>query len=146
MTSIDTRVDPAARTLKVEASLDAAEANAVGVKPGMSVVVTLSFGGEERLAIPALSIQWDRNGSYVWVIEEDVARRVPITVLERQSGQVLVSGEGLEKGKRVVVEGLQRLRDGAKVAELGSEATRADAEGAKAGQADSAPATAAKGS
>src|SRR5690606_18600736 len=51
VTSIDTRVDPAARTLKVEASLDPAEANAVGVKPGMAVVVTLAFGGEERLAI-----------------------------------------------------------------------------------------------
>lgn len=144
VTSIDTRVDPAARTLKVEASLDAAEANAVGVKPGMSVVVTLSFGGEERLAIPALSIQWDRNGSYIWVVDADTAKRMPIRVLERQSGQVLVSGEGLKSGDRVVVEGLQRLRDGAKVTELGADqTTRAEAEGGKPG---AEPASVAKGS
>lgn len=147
VTSIDTRVDPAARTLKVEASLDAAEANAVGVKPGMSVVVTLSFGGEERLAISALSIQWDRTGSYVWAIVDGAAKRVPITVLERQSGLVLVSGEGLAEGDRIVVEGLQRLRDGAKVTELGSgQSARTAAEDAEAGQAGATPATAAKGS
>jgi RND family efflux transporter MFP subunit len=147
VTSIDTRVDPAARTLRVEASLDAAEANAVGVRPGMSVVVTLSFGGEDRLAVSALSIQWDRNGSYVWVIDGDTAKRLPISVLERQSGQVLVSGEGLANGDRVVVEGLQRLRDGAKVTELGTDpTTRADADGGQAANSDAAPARAAKGS
>jgi RND family efflux transporter MFP subunit len=140
VTSIDTRIDPAARTLRVEATLDTAEADAVGVKPGMSVVVALGFGGEERLAVSALSIQWDRNGSYIWVIDGDTAKRVPVTVLERQSGQVLVSGEGLGKGARVVVEGLQRLRDGAKVSELGAEQrARADAE-------ETAPAPAGKGS
>jgi RND family efflux transporter MFP subunit len=117
--SIDTRVDPAARTLKVEASLDSAEATSAGVRPGMSVIVMLSFGGDARLAVPALSIQWDRNGSYIWVIAEGMARRVPVHVIERQSGQVLVSGEGLAQGDKVVVEGLQRLRDGAKVTELG---------------------------
>jgi len=117
VTSIDTRIDPTARTLRVEASLDAAEASAVGVKPGMSVVVSLGFEGEKRMAVSALSIQWDRTGSYIWTVVDDVAKRVPVTVLERQSGRVLVSGD-LKEGDRVVVEGLQRLRDGSKVAEF----------------------------
>lgn len=147
VTSIDTRVDPAARTLKVEASLDPAEANAVGVKPGMSVVVTLAFGGEERLAISALSIQWDRTGSYVWAIVDGAAKRVPITVLERQSGQVLVSSESLAKGDRVVVEGLQRLREGAKVTELAtSQPNSAAADDDKAANSGATSASAAKGS
>ncbi|WP_018184046.1 efflux RND transporter periplasmic adaptor subunit [Kaistia granuli] len=144
VTSIDTRVDPAARTLKVEASLDAAAANAVGVKPGMSVVVTLDFPGEKRLAISALSVQWDRNGSYIWTVADGVAKRVPISVLERQSGQVLVAGEGLAEGDRVVVEGLQRLRDGAKVTELGTDPGKNQA--ADANKSGAAPASAAKGS
>ncbi|BCP52733.1 MexH family multidrug efflux RND transporter periplasmic adaptor subunit [Kaistia sp. 32K] len=148
VTSIDTRVDPAARTLKVEASLDAAAAAAAGVKPGMSVVVTLDFEGEKRLAISALSIQWDRNGSYIWTVKDDVAKRVPVNVLERQSGQVLVAGEGLSEGDRVVVEGLQRLRDGAKVTELGIDPggnrAAAGADKSESG-AGNAPATVAKG-
>lgn len=117
VTSIDSRIDATARTLKVEAQLDAAAANAVGVKPGMSIVVTLGFEGEKRVAVSALSIQWDRTGSYVWGVVEDAAKRVPISVLERQSGRVLVSGD-LNEGDRVVVEGLQRLREGSKVAEF----------------------------
>ncbi|MET4632266.1 efflux RND transporter periplasmic adaptor subunit [Kaistia defluvii] len=126
VTSVDTRIDPTARTLKVEASLDAEAANAVGVKPGMSVVVSLGFAGEKRMAISALSIQWDRAGSYIWTVVDDVAKRLPITVLERQSGRVLVSGE-LKEGDKVVVEGLQRLREGSKVAEFATAATGANA-------------------
>jgi RND family efflux transporter MFP subunit len=125
VTSVDTRIDPTARTLKVEASLDAEAANAVGVKPGMSVVVSLGFAGEKRMAISALSIQWDRAGSYIWTVVDDVAKRLPITVLERQSGRVLVSGE-LKEGDKVVVEGLQRLREGSKVAEFATAATGAN--------------------
>ncbi|MFI5409775.1 efflux RND transporter periplasmic adaptor subunit [Kaistia sp. UC242_56] len=126
VTSVDTRIDPTARTLKVEASLDAEAANAVGVKPGMSVVVSLGFAGEKRMAISALSIQWDRAGSYIWTVVDDVAKRLPITVLERQSGRVLVSGE-LKEGDKVVVEGLQRLREGSKVAEFATAATGTNA-------------------
>lgn len=126
VTSIDTRIDPTARTLKVEAELDAAAAGAVGVKPGMSVVVALGFEGQPRVAVSALSIQWDRTGSYVWAVVDDVAKRLPISVLERQSGRVLVSGD-LKAGDKVVVEGLQRLREGAKVAEFATAATGANA-------------------
>ncbi|WEK52500.1 MAG: efflux RND transporter periplasmic adaptor subunit [Candidatus Kaistia colombiensis] len=128
VTSIDTRIDPTARTLKVEASLDAAAASAVGVKPGMSVVVALGFEGQQRVAVSALSIQWDRTGSYVWSVVEDAAKRMPITVLERQSGRVLVSGD-LKEGDKVVVEGLQRLREGSKVVEFATAATGAKASG-----------------
>jgi RND family efflux transporter MFP subunit len=124
VTLIDTRIDSTARTLKVEASLDADAANAIGVKPGMSVVVSLGFEGQTRMAISALSIQWDRAGSYIWTVVDDAAKRMPITVLERQSGRVLVSGD-LKAGDKVVVEGLQRLREGAKVAEFAAAAVGA---------------------
>lgn len=132
VTSIDTRIDPTARTLKVEAELDAAAAGAIGVKPGMSVVVALGFEGQQRVAVSALSIQWDRTGSYVWAVVDDVAKRMPISVLERQSGRVLVSGE-LKQGDKVVVEGLQRLREGSKVAEFATAATGAKAPAAATG-------------
>jgi len=122
VSAVDTRVDATARTLKVEATIDAASADAVGVKPGMSIKVTLPFTGEAQLALSALAIQWDRNGSYVWRVDGEGVKRAPITVLERQSGRVLVASPDLKEGDKVVVEGLQRLRDGAKIAELNAPA------------------------
>jgi RND family efflux transporter MFP subunit len=126
LSAIDTRVDAATRTLKVEATLDAAAARAIGVKPGMSVKVALSFVGNKQMAISALAIQWDRNGSYVWKVSGDSVKRAAISVLERQSGRVLVSGD-LAEGDKIVVEGLQRLRDGTKVAEVGGDPAAAKA-------------------
>lgn len=118
LSAIDTRVDPATRSLKVEAVLDAQAAEASGVRPGMSIKVALPFSGMQQLAVSALAIQWDRNGSYVWRIDGDGVKRTAINVLERQSGRVLISSQDLKQGDKVVVEGLQRLREGAKVAEL----------------------------
>jgi len=120
LSAIDTRVDATARTLKVEATLDAAAAQAIGVRPGMAVKVDLPFPGETQLAVPALAIQWDRTGSYVWKLAgSDGVARAPIAILQRQSGRVLVSSSDLAEGDKVVVEGLQRLRPGAKIAEAG---------------------------
>ncbi|SHE65210.1 RND family efflux transporter, MFP subunit [Kaistia soli DSM 19436] len=132
LTAIDTRVDPTARTLKLEATLDAAAAQAIGVRPGMAIKVELPFPGEKQLAVSALSIQWDRTGSYIWKVAGDGVARVPITILERQSGRVLVASDDLKEGDRVVVEGLQRLRPGVKIAEAGAgKPEAASANGAK---------------
>ncbi|MBZ9934922.1 efflux RND transporter periplasmic adaptor subunit [Mesorhizobium sp. BR1-1-16] len=119
LTAIDTRVDSTARTLKLEATLDAAAAQAIGVRPGMAIKVELPFPGDKQLAVSALSIQWDRSGSYVWKVAGDGVARAPITILERQSGRVLVASDDLKEGDRIIVEGLQRLRPGVKIAEAG---------------------------
>lgn len=132
VSAIDTRVDPATRTLKVEATLDAEAAEAAGVRPGMSIKVSLPFEGAPQLAVSALAIQWDRNGSYVWRLEGDGVKRAAIDVLERQSGRVLVASKDLKAGDKIVVEGLQRLREGSKVAELNAAPA---AEGGKEGGA-----------
>ena len=118
ISAVDTRVDASARTLKVEATLDAAAALAAGVRPGMSIRVDLPFAGTTALAVSALAIQWDRSGSYVWKQDGDGVARAPITILQRQSGRVLVASDALAAGDRIVVEGLQRLRPGVKVADL----------------------------
>ncbi len=125
VSAIDTRVDSAARTLKVEATLDAAAAEAIGVRPGMAIKVALPFPGEKQLAVSALAIQWDRTGSYVWKLAGDGVARAPITILERQSGRVLVASSDLAEGDRIVVEGLQRLRPGARIADVGQAGAKA---------------------
>lgn len=108
VSAVDSRVDVATRTFRVEARLDR---GIEGLKPGMSVVVRLSFPQEPRAAVPSLAIQWDRAGSFVWTVSNNQAKRTPVQILNRRSGVVFVAGE-LDDGDEIVVEGLQRLRDG----------------------------------
>jgi RND family efflux transporter MFP subunit len=112
VSAIDNRIDPTARTLKLEAVLPN-DANVL--KPGMSVITVLTFPAEARPTVPSMAIQWDRKGSFVWTLDGDTVRRTPIRILQRRNGAVTVSGE-LQKGQEVVVEGVQRLREGVKVA------------------------------
>jgi membrane fusion protein (multidrug efflux system) len=68
------------------------------------------------LAVPRAAVLSDQKGSYVFVVgNDDTAEQRRIQL--GQSTQTLAGViSGLQKGERVVVEGLQRLRAGAKVA------------------------------
>jgi RND family efflux transporter MFP subunit len=128
ISGIDSRVDETTRTLKVEAEL----ANDKGeLKPGMAITVSLHFEGAPQLSVPSLAVQWDRKGSYVWKVAEGSARRTSVAIVRRESGVVIVAGDVAE-GDRIVVEGLQRLREGAKVAEVGEMPAAAEGAGATA--------------
>jgi RND family efflux transporter MFP subunit len=134
VTAVDSRVDPVARTLKVEASLPN---DASRLKPGMALIVAIDFPGEEHPVVSSLSVQWDRNGPYVWKVVDDTVHRVRVTIVSRRSGTVLVSGD-LAAGDEVVTEGLQRMRDGIAVAPGGAGAQsggRNSGAGAEAGGA-----------
>lgn len=117
VSAIDSRVDPATRVFEVEATL---EEGIEGLKPGMSITVVVEFAGEPQKTVPSLAVQWDRQGSFVWTLDGDTAKRTPVQILGRRSGIAVVAG-GLEPGAEVVVEGLQRMREGATVERVGGE-------------------------
>ena len=108
---IDSRIDPQTRTLTVRAAVDNTDDI---LRPGMAFLVETMFDGEIHSAVPLLSLQWDRNGSYVWQVVDGRVKRTDVTIIERGSETALVSGS-LATGNRVVVEGVQRLRDGSEV-------------------------------
>lgn len=114
--AVDSRVDPATRALNVEASVPN---DGAALKPGMALTVVLDFPGAPHPSVSSLSIQWDRQGSYVWKIDDGKARRVPIQIITRRSGVVTVAGD-LKQGDAVVTEGVLRIREGAQVAEAGA--------------------------
>jgi RND family efflux transporter MFP subunit len=114
---IDNRVDEVTRTLRVKASLVNRESV---LKTGMAIRVTLNFETNEELMVSNLSVQWDRRGSFVWKVADGAARRAEITIVRRQSGIAVVTGD-IKEGDLVVVEGTQRLREGAKVADVTEE-------------------------
>ncbi len=111
VSALDNRIDPASRTLKVEARID----NAGGrLRPGMSFAVEMRFPGERFPTVDPLAIQWSSDGAYVWRYADGKVERVGVGVIQRNSDGVLVKGE-LADGEQVVTQGVQQLSDGAEV-------------------------------
>ncbi len=115
--AIDSRVDPATRVFKIEATL---EEGIEGLKPGMSITIAVDFAGAPQTTVSSLAVQWDRQGSFVWTIQADKAKRTAVQIIGRKSGIVMVAGD-IGPGMEVVVEGLQRMRDGIAVRRVGQE-------------------------
>ena len=108
ISAVDNRIDPATRTMRVEATLPNDTAD---LKPGMAITTDLSVAGETRPSVPSLAIQWDRDGSFVWKLDGDKVNRVAVQIVARRSGTVTIAGE-LTPGDEVVIEGVLRLRNG----------------------------------
>lgn len=108
---IDSRVDPVSRTVLVRAAFDNPDDS---LRPGMSMFVHLPLTGPEYPSVPELSLQWSNGQSYVWRIKDGVSERVPVTLKRRLNDKVLVEGD-ITPGDVVVVEGVQRLRNGRSV-------------------------------
>ncbi|WP_353979080.1 efflux RND transporter periplasmic adaptor subunit [Salinicola endophyticus] len=112
LTSVDSRIDSATGTIRLRATLD----NPGGLYPNAYVDVSLiSQTLRDRVIVPEPAIQTGQNGDYVYVINADdsVSRReVEVSASEGYQSAI---ASGLEAGERVVVDGVDSLRDGAKV-------------------------------
>ncbi|MEN8213857.1 MAG: efflux RND transporter periplasmic adaptor subunit [Pseudomonadota bacterium] len=70
----------------------------------------------DRIMVPQKSVSQDQQGHYVMVVDSDgIVSRKNVTVGIRE-GQDWAVPEGLEAGEQVIVEGLQKVRPGDKVA------------------------------
>ncbi len=106
--NVDSRIDPAARTFTVRAVIDNASDQ---LRPGMSFAVEFEILADAWPMVPETAISWGSDGAYVWVVRDNRAQQVPVTMVQRRQGAVLVSGE-FGAGDMVVAEGVQRMRDG----------------------------------
>ncbi|TKT77561.1 efflux RND transporter periplasmic adaptor subunit [Aquamicrobium sp. LC103] len=111
ISAMDNRIDPQSRTLRVQARiLNADDA----LRAGMSFQVTMRFPGDTYPSIDPLAIQWGTDGAFVWVVDAGRAKRVPVQIIQRNTNNVLVSGDlGLDA--TVVTEGIHNVRDGVEV-------------------------------
>jgi RND family efflux transporter MFP subunit len=105
---IGSRIDPASRTFVARAWV---ENEADILRPGMSFRVAMDLEGTPYPVIRETGVQWGADGAYVWSVIERRAHRVPVTIIQRQQGRVLVDGD-LDEGDLIVVEGVQRMREG----------------------------------
>ncbi len=115
--AVDNRVDEASRTVRVRAVFDNANDE---LRAGMSFAVTMAFTGENYPSVDPLAVQWDAEGSYVWRVKDDKSHKVRVQVVQRNPDSVLVKAE-LAQGEPVVIEGLQRVREGGAVRTAGQQ-------------------------
>ena len=91
-------------------------ANPGGIVPvlraGMDVQVRfVKARAEEALVVPASALLRDKTGASVFVVENEVARRRPVTTGASSESEAVVTS-GLGDRELIVVVGQQRLRDG----------------------------------
>jgi membrane fusion protein (multidrug efflux system) len=120
--SVDSRVDPVTRAIKVRARLP----NPGGLlRPGMFLTVIVSRDPLPGLVVPEQSLVPERGEVYVFVVADGRASRRVVTIGRRSPGEVEILA-GVAAGERVVIEGTQKIRNGSVVHEL--EPAAADAE------------------
>jgi membrane fusion protein (multidrug efflux system) len=116
ITTLDSRVDPVTRSIIVRAELPNKDGT---LKPGMFMTAKISAAAAQALLIPEGALVPEQGRTFVFVVKNGVAMKREVTIGHRRPGEVQVT-TGLDVGERVVVEGTQKIRDGAPVLELDS--------------------------
>jgi RND family efflux transporter MFP subunit len=105
--AVDNRLDAASRSIRVRVSVPNPDD---GLRPGASFEVRMDLRGGRYVQVPDLAVQYSQNALHVWRVADNKAERVPVRLIRRLDGAVLLEG-GLAEGDRIVIEGAQRLRD-----------------------------------
>lgn len=115
ISSIDTRINPITRSLKVRAIIPNEN---LALRPGMLLNIELVRQVETLLQLPESSIIPIEDKHYVFVIleseQDKIAMRKSVTIGRRLPGVVEIIG-GVTQQELVVIEGALKLRDGTKV-------------------------------
>jgi RND family efflux transporter MFP subunit len=127
---MDNKVDSMTRTIRVRAIFDNAKFE---LTSGLFATVQVPVAPDQRnptetkaIVVPAEVVLRDIGGRYVWVVDEqNIVRRRSVDVGETIIKPATSSGEaavrqtiildGLNASEKIIVSGLQRVRDGAPV-------------------------------
>ena len=113
--AVDNQVDPTTGTVRIKAQF----ANTDGALfPNQFVNARLLVNTlHNTLMVPAAAVQQSPQGTFVYVVKADATvdfRKVEVQVTD---GDVTALKSGLANGERVVINGLDKLRPGSKVAD-----------------------------
>ena len=112
LASLDNRIDTSTGTLKLRALFENADES---LFPNQFTNIRLQVSSANSVVIPNAAVQFGSKGTYVYVIGDDDTSSMRPVVLGAADGERVAVREGLKPGERVVLEGLDRLREGSKV-------------------------------
>lgn len=109
----DNQVDPATGTVKLKALFGNTD---YGLFPNQFVNARLLLEVKRGVtSIPTAAVQRGRQGAFVYVVKQDSSVSVRAVTLGAARGEITAIESGLASGERVVVDGADKLREGAKV-------------------------------
>lgn len=106
--AVDSTIEQEQRSYRARAVIDN---RADRYRPGMSFGVRFADRGQLRPAVPEAAVMWTGDGASVFAVRQGKAVRVPVTIAARRDGLALLEAD-LAKGARIIVEGVQKLREG----------------------------------
>lgn len=135
---IDNEVNPNTGTLQVRAEFPNQQKF---LRPGMFARVRVDIGTRENtILLPQRAVVDLQGKSFAWTVSPDgIANRRQIETGERTPEGVVITS-GIQAGERVVIEGLQKVREGTKVTALTAEQLAAMAGEAATPSAPASPA------
>lgn len=111
--SMDNQVDTATGTLRLKARFTN-EDNQLFPKQFVNVRLQLA-AHEGVLKVPNDALQFGSQGRFVWVIDAEDKAQMQVVQPGQGDAEFTLVGDGLQAGQRVVVEGVDRLKNGSKV-------------------------------
>lgn len=113
LTSTDNQIDVATGTVKLKAQF----ANAEGkLFPNQFVNVRMVIDTHKGVVVvPAAAIQRATQGAVVYVVKDDSTVALRTIQAGATEGQLTEVASGLQAGERVITDGVDRIREGAKV-------------------------------
>lgn len=115
--SIDSRLDPTTRAITVRAELPNPDGK---LKPGMFLNVRLQEERGQVLMIPEQALVPEEGRQFVFLVSDEHAHKRQVSIGRRKPGKVEIIS-GLAPGDQIVVEGTQKVRDGARVRDVRQE-------------------------
>jgi membrane fusion protein, multidrug efflux system len=128
VSSLDNQIDTTTGTFKLRAQFDNADG---ALFPNQFVNIKLlvdTLSGATLAPNPAIQI--GASGSFVYVVGADSTVAVRKVTTGPSDGKNTVIASGLTAGENVVIDGVDRLRDGAKVVVRNGDGGKAEAPGA----------------
>jgi multidrug efflux system membrane fusion protein len=115
VTMVENTVDPATGMVTIRATMPNRDEV---LWPGTLVNTRFTLRSEEQVTIPATAVQLSQSGTFVFVVQGDVASVRPIKVERTVDGQSVIE-TGLKEGDVVVTDGQLLLSNGTKVTRRG---------------------------
>jgi len=83
------------------------------LRPGMFIRVSLELKTDETIMVPAIAVlkQEGTNNRYIFVNEDNVARRIDVTIGDRVNDKIEVKADGFAVGQELIVAGQAKLMD-----------------------------------
>jgi multidrug efflux system membrane fusion protein len=121
--TVDNQIDLATGTLRLKAEFPNRDER---LFPNQFVNVRMRVRTlKDAIVVPTAAVQYGSRGPYLYLVNEESQATVRDVVLGPAEGEQQAIIEGLRGGEQVVLEGVDRLREGRTVTLVGEETTTA---------------------